>query len=305
MDKKVSVLIGTYNRSKLIPRTFDSILNQSYKNIEIIVVDDCSTDNTKDVLNEYAMRYPKQFKYILNEKNMGISYNCNRAYEIAEGNYLALIGDDDFWTDKDKIKKQIDILESDKNIGVVGTWWQEDDTQNTTYKKPLEPNNWEERMLSGGGVICGSTPLIRKEAWEKAGGFDEKQKRGTDSDLFRRIILSGFKGKILYENTTSVDTNLNRNRMTSSDDTVKTFQNHIDSMEYNLEKLKEHYDIYTKAKAKYFERLSWLYLAKTKVVFHKDDFYKSIKYLELSIKNNFRIKVLIKLMLLKIKGFIK
>lgn len=300
MNKKVSVLIGTYNREDLLSRNFDSIFTQSYKNIEIIVVDDFSSDNTVQVLQKYAKNYPEQFKYIVNEKNRGISYNCNRAYEVASGDYFALVGDDDYWIDKEKIQKQIDILENDKSIGIVGTWWQEDDTQSIVYKKPLEPNNWEERMLSGGGVICGSTPLIKKEAWDKAGGFDEKQKRGTDSDLFRRIILSGFKGRILYENTTSVDTNFNRNRMTSSSDKIKTYQDHIDSMEYNLEKLKSYYDKYPSAKAIYFERLSWLYNEKSKI--NMDSNKIAIKYLKNSLLLSFTIKKLLKYLKIKILG---
>jgi glycosyltransferase involved in cell wall biosynthesis len=282
----VSVLIGTYNREDLIRRCLDSIFNQSYINIEVIVIDDCSSDDTPKVLSEYKLKYPNQFKCLRNKKNMGIAYNSNKAFELSRGDYIALIGDDDFWIDRSKLEKQIDILKNNTHLGISGTWWQEFNENNNKYiKKPLEPKNWKERMLSGGGVICGSTPLIKKETWLASGGFDENQKRGTDSDLFRRIILSGYKASILYEVTTSVDISVNRTRMTALNN-ITMYKIHISSMKYNLNKLREHYHQYPKARAKYHERLSGLYLAIFRE--YRDQIYimQSKKYIKLSIKDN-------------------
>jgi glycosyltransferase involved in cell wall biosynthesis len=291
----VSVIIGAYNREKLIRRCLESVFNQSYVNIEVIVIDDCSSDDTPKVLTEYKLKYPEQFKFSINEQNMGISYNCNKAYILARGQYIALIGDDDFWTDRDKIKKQVNVLKNDTNIGISGTWWQEFDAQKSTYNTPSDPKDWRKEMLSGGGIICGSTPLIKKEAWVAAGGFDEKQKRGTDSDLFRRIILSGYKGNILHEITTSVDVSVNRKRMTCKNN-ISMFGDHIDSMEYNLNKLSKYYDQYPEARAKYYERLSVLYLG----VYREAGGVKNLKecrrYIKMSIRHKFSILVFVKLL---------
>lgn len=211
----VSVLIGSFNREKLIPRCLDSILNQTYENIEIIVVDDASSDNTISVLENYVNNYPNQIQFIRNETNKGIAYNSNLAFSLSLGEYIALIGDDDYWVDRDKIKKQVNIFNiSTKKLGVIGTWWVEKSQDIEVKKQPEEPENWKSRLLSGGGVICGSTPLIARKVWLDVGGFDEKMKKGTDSELFRRIIIKGYKAFLLKEFTTIVDVGHNSKRMT-------------------------------------------------------------------------------------------
>jgi GT2 family glycosyltransferase len=128
------------------------------------------------------------------------------------------LGDDDFWIDPEKLARQMLAFECDgANLGIVGTWWRErHDSGELVAREPKEPNDWEERLLEGGGIICGSTPLIRRSAWIAAGGLDERLARGTDSDLFRRIILSGFEGKILDRHTTIVDIGHGLSRMTAT-----------------------------------------------------------------------------------------
>ena len=157
----VSVLIGSFNREMLIERCLDSIFLQSHKNIEVIVVDDASTDNTLEVLKRYKKRYPDKFKYIINKTNKGIAYNSNLAYSISEGDYLALIGDDDEWCDKDKIKNQIKVFENDTNIGLVSTWWL-DIVENKIVKKHATKIAKDPipQILIGNGVYYGSSAMI-------------------------------------------------------------------------------------------------------------------------------------------------
>lgn len=212
---KVSVLIGTYNRANLLTRCLDSIFDQTYKNLEVIVINDASTDNTIDILENYKEKYGDNFIYINNKENKGIAFNSNLAYSHSTGEYLALIGDDDYWCDKNKLEKQLKLFYNpNENVGVVGTWWIEKNKENEIKRTPEEPKNWKKRLLSGGGIICGSSALIAKKAWEKAGGFDERMPRGTDSDLFRNIIINGFEGRILKNYTTIVDVGHSINRMT-------------------------------------------------------------------------------------------
>ena len=240
MDKKVSVLIGTYNRVNLISRTLDSILNQTYENIEIIVVDDCSSDKTKEVLESYAVQYPDRFKYIVNEKNMGISYNCNRAYEIATGDYFALIGDDDEWSDKDKITKQVKEFSEDNILGIVGTFWKDIKNGNIVREHtPKVDRNPLSQILKGNGVYCGSSVLISRDAWERIGGFDEKVPRGTDSDLFRSIIALGFRTKIIK--SFSVNVYVDEHPRMTPQNTLSSRKKTLFSHSYTLYKFKTLY----------------------------------------------------------------
>tara|TARA_Y100001970_G_C14251923_1_gene872472 strand:+ start:4982 stop:5809 length:828 start_codon:yes stop_codon:yes gene_type:complete len=194
----ISVLIGTYNRSNLLSRCLDSIINQNYPNIEIIVVNDASNDDTVEVLKFYKNKYPNIISFYSNIENKGISYNSNFAYSKSQGDYFALIGDDDEWIDKNKIIKQVSEFNKDKNLGIVSTYW--NDIQNNQIINQHMPKVSKDplsQILKGNGVYCGSTVLISKKAWESVSGFNEKINKGTDSHLFRSIIAKGYKTKIL------------------------------------------------------------------------------------------------------------
>ncbi|MDD5272938.1 MAG: glycosyltransferase family 2 protein [Methylovulum sp.] len=92
----VSVVIATYNGEHFLHEQIDSIIQQTYKNIEIIAVDDCSTDNTISILNEYATRHAN-FTVIQNEKNIGYQKNFEKGFLLAKGDYIAPCDQDDIW----------------------------------------------------------------------------------------------------------------------------------------------------------------------------------------------------------------
>lgn len=95
-NSKISVIIPTHNRSEMLCRCIDSVLMQSYKNIEVLVIDDCSTDNTKEIVQE---RYSnnKCVIYQRNEKNLGPGGNRQKAFRNATGEYIVFADDDDFY----------------------------------------------------------------------------------------------------------------------------------------------------------------------------------------------------------------
>lgn len=215
-NPKVSVIIGTYNRCDKLKRCVDSILNQDYNNIEIIIVNDNSTDKTELYLKKLKLLYPEKIIYKSNQINRGISYNSNLGFSYSKGDFIALIGDDDYWHDHQKISKQIEaIITSNSNI--ICSWWYEKDENDLIREKcPKIDENIVSRVLSRGGLVCGSTPLIRRSAWIEVGGFDEKMRRGTDSDFFRRIIIQLKLPPIIQEHfTTTVDVS-GTDRMTNN-----------------------------------------------------------------------------------------
>lgn len=114
---KVSVLMPAYNVEKYIYDAIDSILNQTYKDIELIIVDDGSTDKTVDIIRSFNDRRIKLYK---NEKNMGLPYTRNRLLELANGEYIAIMDSDDI-SHKKRIEKQVKFLKKNNNIDVVGT----------------------------------------------------------------------------------------------------------------------------------------------------------------------------------------
>ncbi|MDJ0941611.1 MAG: glycosyltransferase family A protein [Woeseiaceae bacterium] len=211
----MSVIICTRNRRDLVTRAIDSVLAQEDVATEIIVVDDCSDDDTATLL---ADRYGERVKLVCLDENRRVAFATNRGFAASSGDYIAMLGDDDYWSDPKKLRKQLDVFaNSDTGLGVVGTWWSEQHASGERRsRQPEEPENWANQLLQGGGVICGSTPLISREAWTAAGGLDERMPRGTDSDLFRRIVLRGYEGSIVREDTTVVDVGHGLARMTTA-----------------------------------------------------------------------------------------
>lgn len=210
----VSVIICTRNRKDLVPRAIDSVLTQQSVSTEVIVVDDCSSDGTCESIRE---RYQDRISLIGLEQNRKVAFATNRGFQASRGEFIALLGDDDYWTDPEKLHKQLaEFDRAGAGLGVVGTWWTEQHPSGELIaREPGTPANWKERLLEGGGVICGSTPLIRREAWNAAGGLDERMPRGTDSDLFRGIIVAGYEGRLLEQHTTIVDVGHGLTRMTT------------------------------------------------------------------------------------------
>src|ERR1700743_1857825 len=101
----VSIALCTYNGAAYIEEQLDTLVNQSYPNCEIIVVDDCSKDNTVKILSEYADKYP-QVRIHINEKNLGYTRNFEKAIRLCKGEYIALCDQDDIW-DPQKIEMQV------------------------------------------------------------------------------------------------------------------------------------------------------------------------------------------------------
>jgi len=109
---KVSVCIVTYNHEKFIAKALDGVLMQRTGfDFEIVVGEDCSTDNTRAILMEYQNRHPAMFRLLLNEKNLGAHKNIEAAMRACRGEYVAVLDGDDYWTSPDKLQKQVDFLD--------------------------------------------------------------------------------------------------------------------------------------------------------------------------------------------------
>ena len=109
-DIKVSIITPAYNSGKYIDETIQSVINQTHKNWEMIIVDDCSSDDTQLIVKEYASK-DKRIKLISNKENYGVAISRNIGLKKAKGKYVAFIDSDDLW-DKEKLKKQLVFMEN-------------------------------------------------------------------------------------------------------------------------------------------------------------------------------------------------
>src|SRR3989344_2003517 len=180
---KVSILMATYNRAKLIDAAVESARKQSFKDWELIIADDGSVDNTPEVVAGWLKKEPR-IVYTRTETNVGISKNYNRGLRMAKGEYVAMLDDDDIWSDTEKLKKQVEFL--NKNPDYVGCGAGViviDGKGKETYRylKPETDEAIREKMLFG-NPLANSTTMFRREAGEKVGWYDESTRYFGDRD---------------------------------------------------------------------------------------------------------------------------
>lgn len=111
----VSVFLPTYNQQKFVAASIDSVVNQDYDNLEIVIGDDCSKDNTWQIVQEYQSRYPEKIKAFRNHKNFGITGNCNEILKRCTGKYVAFTAGDDLFL-PGKISRQVESMSRNENI---------------------------------------------------------------------------------------------------------------------------------------------------------------------------------------------
>lgn len=114
----VSVAIITYNQKDFLRDAVESVLNQTYTNVEIVVGDDCSQDGTQEMLRKYEQKYPGKFVLKLAEKNIGITGNSNAVHHACTGKYIAWLGGDDLFS-PDKLEKQVAFMEANSDFNIV------------------------------------------------------------------------------------------------------------------------------------------------------------------------------------------
>ncbi len=108
VDGRVSIIMPIYNAEKYLVSALISCFNQTYKDIEIVLIDDCSKDNSAKIINEFKLAH-KEIIYHLQEKNMGAGVARNKGLELATGRYVAFLDSDDVWK-QDKIEKQLELM---------------------------------------------------------------------------------------------------------------------------------------------------------------------------------------------------
>lgn len=183
----ISVVIPTHNRSGLLKRAVESALNQTYKDIEVIVVSDGSTDDTQEVMQSYQKNY-SNIKFISIFPGKGANNARNEGIKASEGDYIAFLDDDDEWVSS-KLEAQMEVFKSDSSIGMVYTGI------NVIYVK----ENLTYYSLSGKGGdlskdillknVVGATPsvMIKKDVLNESGYFDVDMPAKQDYDLWIRV----------------------------------------------------------------------------------------------------------------------
>lgn len=179
---KVSVIMSVFNSEKYISDCIRSILNQSYKDLEFIIVNDASTDGTYSIIEQFAEK-DKRIRVIKNIENKGLTYNLNRAIEISDGDYIARMDSDDISV-PERLEKQVSYLDENKNIDICGSWSYLIDSENHLRfcaKRPCNDKEIKGQMLFG-NPITHSSVMMRRTAFDVK--YDESFRTMQDYKLW-------------------------------------------------------------------------------------------------------------------------
>ncbi|MDE5868734.1 MAG: glycosyltransferase [Muribaculaceae bacterium] len=313
MDRKIeiSVIVVTYNQEDTIARTLDSILGQQTDvPFEIVIGDDCSSDNTEAVCREYAEKYPNIVRYFRREKNLGVVENYFQCIADSRGRFLADCAGDDYWVNPHKLQMEYDVLAGDEEVALVHTDWRCADINGKNIreaeifkgtdrakKRIYAPRELTPMVINhdARGMIHLCTAMFRKdiiteELQKEHGLFLSPEYCCEDYQI--EIALSA-RGKIVYLPDVTLHYSVYDGSISHTPDCVKEYRR----VKGNLlisERLREYYNVDIKEIIPYYvDQLDYLsaqaFHSRSKVI--ADDYKTLRKTLFKDIKVNFKTRV--------------
>jgi glycosyltransferase involved in cell wall biosynthesis len=184
MSPKVSIIMPAYNTEKFIGASIESVLNQTYKDFELIIVDDGSEDSTASIVKHYG---DSRIVYFKNDANLGLAGARNIGLSLAKGEYIAWLDSDDL-SHPARVEKQLKVLENNKQVGLCGTWVQTiGAVEGAVWKYPTKTDELRCRMLFD-DPLATSSAMMRRECLDNQNdAFDPDYPPAEDYDLWERI----------------------------------------------------------------------------------------------------------------------
>jgi glycosyltransferase involved in cell wall biosynthesis len=196
---KVSVIIPSYNAMSYLPKTLESVLNQTFRDFEVLIINDGSLDN----IVQWASELVDDRVKLISQKNQGLAGARNTGVAHAKGEYIAFLDADDLW-EPTKLEKQIRRLDDDPTVGVVHTWTFLVDPESRRTGKILtshaEGNVWQQIVENNPIVV--SSVMVRSSCLEDIGEFDRELRYCEDVDMWLRLA-SRYSFAVVKEPLTS------------------------------------------------------------------------------------------------------
>jgi glycosyltransferase involved in cell wall biosynthesis len=195
---RVSVCIPTYNYAHYLPQTIKSILCQSYFDLELLIVDDCSTDNTKEIVAEFARNDPR-ICFHVNQCNIGMVQNWNRCLADARGDYIKFVFGDDLLASPDALAQMVAVLDENKNVSLVASKRNSIDEHSNIIKEMSGFDHYG--ILSGTAVInyclymqknlIGEPTAVMFRKAQSLRGFNNSYKQIVDMEMWFHLLEHG------------------------------------------------------------------------------------------------------------------
>jgi len=185
---KISVIMPVYNRENYLDDSIQSILKQSYSNFEFIIIDDCSTDNSKNKINSYVKK-DKRIIFLENKKNICAAKSFKKGFNIAKGAFIARMDSDDI-SHKDRFKKQMRLFLSWPQLSVLGTGANIIDSSGQIISKKLMPFDFHSvtNVMKYSVPVFNPSVMVRASAFKIGGFLDHSMEPADDLELWLRFL---------------------------------------------------------------------------------------------------------------------
>lgn len=243
----VSIYTITRNRCDLLPRAMKSVLNQTYKNIEYIIIDSASTDDTEKVVKLFD---DERIRYVKLDKNETFGFCVNMAIHMATGKYVSELDDDDEYH-LDKIEKQVNLFETlPEDYGMVYCWMTYYDNNTREVLRELKSKyrgNVIDKILDKPRVSGTPTLLFKKEVFDLVGGYKEAEEIGIESDFeFAARICKHYKVDYVAESLVNVFINHSHLRMSDPQYYKESQRANVKFERYFINEFKDVFDNHPK-----------------------------------------------------------
>lgn len=184
MKDLVSIVLPVYNGAKFLRDSIDSVIAQTYQNWELLILDDCSTDETPEIAREYEAK-DQRVHYYRNEKNLKLPGNLNKGFSLAKGDYLTWTSDDNLYYPQ-AIETMLTTLK-EKKVGLVYTSYRIMEENGDTYQVLLAAGGSKGCILGGNAV--GACFLYTREVYQTIGDYDVDLFLVEDWDYWQRVMM--------------------------------------------------------------------------------------------------------------------
>lgn len=276
----ISVIIPTYNRAKTLRRAINSVIAQRLDAIEIIIVDDGSTDDTESVIKQISQDF--DIRYIRQE-NKGVSAARNQGIKAATGDFVAFLDSDDEWLEN-KLERQLDEFEKNSHLGMICADDEIRADGKIKNKAPIgawlnHENHYYDLLLKN--FVPTSSVIVRREVFDSLGFFDESLICFEDYDMWLRISEK-YKVKVLSEKLSRYYEN-SENSLYQNTHKIKRCQGAIRVLEKAFLRKAE---AVLPVKSQYRKRLSQFYFDLASAYYKKGDFKNAFEAYRAALKNN-------------------
>ncbi len=184
----VSVCMVTYNRANFLPEAIESVLAQTFADWEMIIIDDASDDNTKEVVERYCAQ-DTRIHYYFNKIQLKISESRNRSLSYAKGKFVAILDSDDVWCDPFKLKEQCNFLDTHPDYVIIGSGVVVINKEGNEIRRYINPRNDKDirKNIYWRNPFAHSSVMYRHDTVVKMGGYDVSLDTAEDYDLFLRL----------------------------------------------------------------------------------------------------------------------